>query len=101
MPEPIIFTAVNPKVHYRVHKTLPLDSVMVKGKAYPCNRPWRPIGLWDVEAPTFSRQSAHRWRRGYQLFHCTDPKLLIRKIYYVLFLIPVFIVQVTKLVCFA
>jgi hypothetical protein len=27
-----------------------------------CNR--RPIGLWDVEAPTFSRQSAHRWRWG-------------------------------------
>jgi hypothetical protein len=26
------------------------------------NRPWRPIGFWDVEAPTFSRQSAHRWR---------------------------------------
>jgi hypothetical protein len=26
------------------------------------NRPWRPIGLWDVEALTFSRQSAHRWR---------------------------------------
>jgi hypothetical protein len=21
---------------------------------YPCNRPWRPIGLWDVETPTFS-----------------------------------------------
>jgi hypothetical protein len=30
------------------------------------NRPWRPIGLWDVEAPTFSRQSAHRWRWGCQ-----------------------------------
>jgi hypothetical protein len=30
--------------------------------SYPCNRPWRPIGLWDVEAPTFFRQSAHRWR---------------------------------------
>jgi hypothetical protein len=29
--------------------------------SYPCNRQWRPIGLWDVEAPTFSRQSAHRW----------------------------------------
>jgi hypothetical protein len=28
------------------------------------------------------------------LFHCTDPKLFIRKRYYVLFLIPVFIVQV-------
>jgi hypothetical protein len=25
-----------------------------------CNRPWRPIGLWDVEAPTFPRQPAHR-----------------------------------------
>jgi hypothetical protein len=33
-----------------------------KGKNYPCSRPWRPIGLWDVEAPTFSIQSAHRWR---------------------------------------
>jgi hypothetical protein len=30
-----------------------------KGKG---NRPWRSVGLWKVEAPTFSRQSAHRWR---------------------------------------
>jgi hypothetical protein len=30
------------------------------------NRPWTPIGLWDVETPTFSRQSAHRWRWGCQ-----------------------------------
>jgi hypothetical protein len=22
--------------------------------SYPCNRPWRPIGLWEVEASTFS-----------------------------------------------
>jgi hypothetical protein len=22
---------------------------------YPCNRPWRSIGLWDVEVPIFSR----------------------------------------------
>jgi hypothetical protein len=35
-----------------------------------------------------------------ELFNCTIPKLLIRKRYYVLFLIPVFIVQVTKLVEF-
>jgi hypothetical protein len=35
-----------------------------------------------------------------ELFHCTVPKLLIRKRYYVLFLLPVFIVQVTKLVQF-
>jgi hypothetical protein len=31
--------------------------------SYPFNRPWRLIVLWDVEAPTFSRQSAHRWQR--------------------------------------
>jgi hypothetical protein len=35
-------------------------------KSYPCNRPWRSVGLWDVEAPTFSKQSAHRWRWGCQ-----------------------------------
>jgi hypothetical protein len=29
-----------------------------------------------------------------ELFHCTVPKLLVRKRYYVLFLIPVSIVQV-------
>jgi hypothetical protein len=29
--------------------------------------PWRPIGLWDVEASTVSRQPAHRWRWGCQL----------------------------------
>jgi hypothetical protein len=27
---------------------------------------WRPIGLWDVKAPTFYRKSAHRWRWGSQ-----------------------------------
>jgi hypothetical protein len=26
------------------------------------NRPCRPRGLWDVEAPTFSRHPAQRWR---------------------------------------
>jgi hypothetical protein len=35
-------------------------------KNYSCNRPWRPAGLWDVEASTFSRKSAHRWRWGCQ-----------------------------------
>jgi hypothetical protein len=35
-----------------------------------------------------------------ELFHSTVIKLLIRKRYYILFLIPVFIVQVTKLVQF-
>jgi hypothetical protein len=37
------------------HPTLrSLDPDFVFSKSYPCNRPWRPIGLWDVEAPTFS-----------------------------------------------
>jgi hypothetical protein len=39
--------------------------LLVWSVAY-CNRPWRPIAVWDVEAPTFSRQSAHRWRWGCQ-----------------------------------
>jgi hypothetical protein len=29
-----------------------------------CNRPWWPIGLWDVEVATFSTQQHHRWRWG-------------------------------------
>jgi hypothetical protein len=33
-----------------------------KDKAIPVNRPWRPIGLWDVEASTFSGQLAHTQR---------------------------------------
>jgi hypothetical protein len=37
-----------------------------KRLSYPCNRPWRSIRLWDVEALTFSRQSAHRWWWGCQ-----------------------------------
>jgi hypothetical protein len=35
-----------------------------------------------------------------RIIHCTAPKLLVRKRYYVLFLTAVFIVQVTKLVEF-
>jgi hypothetical protein len=33
------------------------DSKKNKGNAILVNRPWRPIGLWDVEAPTFSIDS--------------------------------------------
>jgi hypothetical protein len=29
-------------------------------------RPWRPLGLRQVEAPTIFRHSAHRWREGFQ-----------------------------------
>jgi hypothetical protein len=38
---------------------------------YSCDRPWRPIGLWDVEVPIFFRQSAHRWRWGCQPYEPT------------------------------
>jgi hypothetical protein len=31
-------------------------AVLRVAKNYPCNRPWRPIGLWDVEDPTLYRQ---------------------------------------------
>jgi hypothetical protein len=34
--------------------------------SYPCNRPWRPIGLWDIKDPKFCKESAHRWRWGCQ-----------------------------------
>jgi hypothetical protein len=33
---------------------------------YPCYRPWRPLGLREVEAPTLLRQTANRWRQGCQ-----------------------------------
>jgi hypothetical protein len=49
-------------------------------ESYPCNRLWRPKGLWDVEAPTFSRQSVHRWRLGCQPHVPADRLLLLRKI---------------------
>jgi hypothetical protein len=35
-------------------------------KSYPCNRPWRLIGLWEVEASPSSRQPAHRLWWGCQ-----------------------------------
>jgi hypothetical protein len=33
-----------------------------KRQSCPCNRTWKTIGLGDVEVPTFSRYSSHRWR---------------------------------------
>jgi hypothetical protein len=33
---------------------------------YFCKRQWKPTGLRDVDAPTLSRQSAHRWESGCQ-----------------------------------
>jgi hypothetical protein len=33
---------------------------------YSCYRPWRPLGLREVEAPTLLRQTVNRWRQGCQ-----------------------------------
>jgi hypothetical protein len=51
-------------VLYSMRALLPENYLLknVKRESYPCNKPWRPIGLWDVETPTFPRQSDHRWR---------------------------------------
>jgi hypothetical protein len=38
-------------------------TIIKERKRYPCYRPWRPIGLREVEAPTFLRQTANRWRK--------------------------------------
>jgi hypothetical protein len=38
----------------------------VYNKFIPSNRPWKHMRLGDVEAPTFSTQSVHRWRGGCQ-----------------------------------
>jgi hypothetical protein len=54
-----------------------LKKLIWKGKKkrriYPFNRPWRPIGLWDHEVPTFSRQSTYRWRWGCQPYAPDTP----------------------------
>jgi hypothetical protein len=54
----------------RKFQILPLHLTVIR-YSYPCNRPWRPIRLWDVEVPTFSRQSTHRWRWGCQPYAST------------------------------
>jgi hypothetical protein len=48
------------------HTTRRHISENCKKQSYSCNMPCRPIGLWDIETPTFSRQSAHLWRWGCQ-----------------------------------
>jgi hypothetical protein len=44
----------------RLHDVIPEDSKVKKEKVkLSLYRPSRPIGLREVEAPTFSKQSAH------------------------------------------
>jgi hypothetical protein len=46
-------------------------KVKVKKQSCSCKRPWRPIALLCVEAPTFLRQSVHRWRWDCQPYATT------------------------------
>jgi hypothetical protein len=40
-----------------------------KEQKYPFNRPWRPIGIWDAEAPTSSTKSAKNGDEVVSLTH--------------------------------
>jgi hypothetical protein len=46
-----------------------IRKVKVKLSLY---RQWRPVGLREVEAPTFFRHSAQRWRQGCQPYAPAD-----------------------------
>jgi hypothetical protein len=95
-----VFTAYFLKIYFNIlfsfmrrFSTWPLTFRLY---SYPCNRPWRPIGLWKVEVPTFSRHSDRRWCWGCQpyaaaalylqedswyLFFvraCVDPRAIVR-----------------------
>jgi hypothetical protein len=48
--------------HQKVEWLLMTTWKYGKRLSYACNRPWRPMLLQAIEAPTFSRQSAHKWQ---------------------------------------
>jgi hypothetical protein len=51
----------------------------IKSQSYPCNRPWRSIGLRNVEAPTFSL--GNRLTDGVEVVSFTPrPPFTLRKI---------------------
>jgi hypothetical protein len=54
-PTILVFEQAKPVSDFYLHKKK-------KKEICPYNRPCRPIGLLDVEALTFSRQSPHRLR---------------------------------------
>jgi hypothetical protein len=62
-------------------KTFITREVKSKSWSCPCNGLWWPVRLWDVEAPTFSRQSAHRWQWGCQRYaptsHTLSPRIFL------------------------
>jgi hypothetical protein len=61
-PESFVFSSAMQKQKHLNMQNYNFMFSALKRWLYSCNRSWRPIGLWDVEAPTLSRQSAHRWQ---------------------------------------
>jgi hypothetical protein len=61
-----VLTSVVITFYLLLFTILELYCMIRKIKRYPCYRPWRPLGLREVEAPTFLRQTANRWRQGCQ-----------------------------------
>jgi hypothetical protein len=60
LPECDLMWLTNWTQKHRIQtETSDWSEVHINRKRYPSNRPWRAIGLWDVEDPTLSRQSAH------------------------------------------
>jgi hypothetical protein len=50
----------NKKFYFHGCNALPISKA--KGNfIHATNRPWRHIGLRNIEDPTFSKQSAHHW----------------------------------------
>jgi hypothetical protein len=43
-----------------------LVNIILNHKVSKDYKPWRPIGLREVKAPTLLRQTANRWRQGCQ-----------------------------------
>jgi hypothetical protein len=49
---------------HKTQETFPSLRSPTRGLArrFAYNRPWRPVGPGDVEAPTLAREAAHRWK---------------------------------------
>jgi hypothetical protein len=74
-------TVIHP--HILVVMLLKCTKIYKKSKTVPCNRTWRPTGLWDVEDPTLYRHSAHRWRWDY-ISLIRGPRSTVQKYFLIL-----------------
>jgi hypothetical protein len=45
------------------HKYVKDIGLELGAEDYSCKRLWRPVGLWDVDAPIFPRKSDHTRQR--------------------------------------